>query len=272
MRTKSRWNFPADHQLFNRNNNNRKPNQTESTVRTRTQSDAVGTYATARPQPPLPSGFSPPRDGGSLATYGTAGRETGKSHPTSPILKGQVREPPDIAQPHCITHHGEDEIQLAGPVPSGFVFIPYIVFLKEERKKKKKRRGEIGKQPRWQTTIATSRGLLISGCPQGKGGGGCGAMSVYESPVLSLPPPPPCSPWGEGRRAWPDISLRRLQPLQCASLALGGRRKERGELPGSSPRSGTPTAAVPGCPRVGEGGSLPATAGPVLSVLYPEKI
>lgn len=65
MRTKSRCNFPADHQLFNRNNNNRKPNQTESTVRIRTRSDAAGTYATARPQPPLPSGFSPPRDGGS---------------------------------------------------------------------------------------------------------------------------------------------------------------------------------------------------------------
>lgn len=63
------------------------------------------------------------------ATHGSAGRETGKSHHTSPILKGQVREPPDIAQPHCITHHGEDEIQLARPVPSGFIFIPYIVFL-----------------------------------------------------------------------------------------------------------------------------------------------
>lgn len=243
MRTKSRWNFPADHQLFNRNNNNRKPNQTESTVRTRTQSDAVGTYATARPQPPLPSGFSPPRDGGSLATYGTAGRETGKSHPTSPILKGQVREPPDIAQPHCITHHGEDEIQLAGPVPSGFVFIPYIVFLKEERKKKKKRRGEIGKQPRWQTTIATSRGLLISGCPQGKGGGGCGAMSVYESPVLSLPPPPTVFPLG--RRAQ---GLARYFPSEAPTPAMrisGPGGAEKGE--GRAARLQPPERDTHGC-------------------------
>lgn len=84
-----------------------------------------------RVSPHLGTGAAP-----SSSTYGTAGRETGKSHPTSPILKGQVREPPDIAQPHCITHHGEDEIQLAGPVPSGFVFIPYIVFLKGEKKTK----------------------------------------------------------------------------------------------------------------------------------------
>lgn len=205
-----------------------------------------------RVSPHLGTGAAP-----SSSTYGTAGRETGKSHPTSPILKGQVREPPDIAQPHCITHHGEDEIQLAGPVPSGFVFIPYIVFLKGE----KKRRGKIGKQPRWQTTIA------ISGCPQGKGGGGCGATCMHPLSGPSPPPPPSCFPWGEGHRARPNISLPKLQPLQCASLARGGRGGGSGEGGGAarlSPRSGILTAAVPGCPR----GSPPAPAG---SVFYPEK-
>lgn len=258
MRTKSRWNFPADHQLFNRNNNNRKPNQTESTVRTRTQSDAVGTYATARPQPPLPSGFSPPRDGGSLATYGTAGRETGKSHPTSPILKGQVREPPDIAQPHCITHHGEDEIQLAGPVPSGFVFIPYIVFLKEERKKKKKRRGEIGKQPRWQTTIAISRGLLISGCPQGKGGGGCGAMSVYESPVLSLPPPPHRVPPGaKGAGLGPIFPFGGSNPCNAHLWPWGGGERRGESCPAPAPGAGHPRLQFRGALGWAKGGPCP---------------
>lgn len=92
--------------------------------------------------------------GGSSATYGTAGRETGKSHHTSPILKGQVREPPDIAQPHCITHHGEDEIQLARPVPSGFIFIPYIVFLNGGKGGKKEKKKKIGQELRLQTSIA----------------------------------------------------------------------------------------------------------------------
>lgn len=87
--------------------------------------------------------FVPSKKAGSgSAPYGRAGRETGKSHPTSPILKGQVREPPDIAQPHRITHHGEDEIQLAGPVPAGFVFIPHIVFLKGEGKDGGENKGE----------------------------------------------------------------------------------------------------------------------------------
>lgn len=90
--------------------------------------------------------FLPAKKAGTgSAPCGTAGRETGKSHHTSPILKGQVREPPDIAQPHCITHHGEDEIQLAGPVPSGFIFIPHIVFLKRGEKRCEERRERDGK-------------------------------------------------------------------------------------------------------------------------------
>lgn len=90
-----------------------------------------------KPPAPVSLVFVPAKKAGSGSDpYGTAGRETGKSHHTSPILKGQVREPPDIAQPHCITHHGEDEIQLARPVPSGFIFIPHIVFLKGGKKRR----------------------------------------------------------------------------------------------------------------------------------------
>ena len=55
-----------------------------------------------------------------------------KSH-TSPVLEGQVGKPPDIAQPHCVPHHGQDEVQFAGPVPSGLILIPLLVLLGAEK-------------------------------------------------------------------------------------------------------------------------------------------
>ena len=55
-----------------------------------------------------------------------------KSH-NSPVLEGQVGKPPDIAQPHCVPHHGQDEVQFAGPVPSGLILIPLLVLLGAEK-------------------------------------------------------------------------------------------------------------------------------------------
>lgn len=143
-------------------------------------------------QPPAPASFvffPSKKAGAGSATYGTAGRETGKSHHTSPILKGQVREPPDIAQPHCITHHGEDEIQLARPVPSGFIFIPYIVFLKEG----KRGRGEkISKPSHFCKQALRCCGYRVhrgEHRPAAAGGGGDPGRTLPRSPRAGGPFP-----------------------------------------------------------------------------------
>lgn len=168
-----------------------------------------------RVSPHLGTGAAP-----SSSTYGTAGRETGKSHPTSPILKGQVREPPDIAQPHCITHHGEDEIQLAGPVPSGFVFIPYIVFLKGEKKNEggRSENSHGGKQP--SQLAAAPRGREVVGV----GLRVCIPCLVFPPPRLFVLPP--------GRRAQGSAQHFPSEAPTPAMRISGPGGKRRGEWGG----------------------------------------
>lgn len=48
---------------------------------------------------------------------------------TSAVLESEVGEPPNVPQTHSISNHGQDKIQLIGPVSSGLILIASLVIV-----------------------------------------------------------------------------------------------------------------------------------------------